>query len=166
MISALMMEIPLDSLDPTWGLSLIVLAVALLVLEIFIVSYGFLSVAGLLFLSTGSMLLLNTSESAWAFAGAIGITLAVVIGLFLLGIGYFVWHDRQRKKVIFNSVTGKEGIIAAVLSSNSKQRFYQVRVAGELWKATSAYDLQEGDVCRVKACHDLTLTIVPLSATV
>lgn len=127
--------LPLD-----WGsMGLIIAGIFLLILELYIVSYGILSVAGIIAFVMGSLFLFHGE------AGFISVHYYVIIssmaGIFA-AIGLVVWllyRDRKQQRVVDNFFlpTGARGRVLTKLGPLE----YQVKVKGEIWHAFSDEEL-------------------------
>ena len=147
--------LPLD-----WGsMGLILIGIILLILEIFVTSYGLLSLAGLAAFTMGSLFLFHGDTGFISVKYPVLLsTLAGVFG----AVGLLVWYlFREQKKQVkiqdFFLPMGSTGIILTKLES----QIFQVKVNGEIWKATSHDDLQIGDLGEVISVDNkkLMLTI-------
>ncbi len=131
--------LPLD-----WGsLGLIAAGVFLLILEVFIVSYGILTIAGLAALITGSLFLFHDES------GYISVEYSVIFSSLagvILGLGGIVWYlYREEKRRLniddFFLPIGARGQVLTKLSVHE----YQVRVRGEIWRALAEEELSVSD---------------------
>lgn len=132
------------------GVLLILLAVVLFILEIKIVSYGMLSVGGIIAMSLGSLMLIDSSEPYLQISRAIiAATVAVSAGFFLLATGLVI--RTQRRPV----TSGQEGMIGergkALGNIDNKG---QVFVHGEYWQACSSQPIAAGEEVIVVALRD------------
>ncbi len=139
------------------GLFLLVLAIVLFILEISIVSYGLLTVGGIISLIIGSAMLFDSPlpymrVNPWVIVSTVLMVLTV-FGLVLLLV-----LPSLKNKV----VSGREGLLDNVgqALSDFKNGLGQVRVHGEIWTARSEQDIVKGDEVRVIASKDLRLTVV------
>jgi membrane-bound serine protease (ClpP class) len=136
------------------ALGLIVLSFVLFVLEIYVVSYGILSLAGVASLVTGSMFLFRTDDAYLSVSYSLIYTIASVIMLFMLILGCFLFRDFKRFKnsLPYYSLVDKEALIIEVLEENldSSKFIYHVKVSGEIWKASSNKKYQKGERVKVK----------------
>lgn len=133
--------LPLD-----WGaFGLMIIGVILLILEIYIVSYGLLGIAGAASFIAGSLFLFH-GES-----GFISVDYPVLIST-LLGIGsatgLIIWYlIKERKKQTstgnFFLPVGSLGTVLSILESEGSS--YQVKVRGEIWRGHSDAQLSIGD---------------------
>ncbi|MEF3255763.1 MAG: nodulation protein NfeD [Deferribacterales bacterium] len=140
------------------ALLLIIAGIALLIAEIFIVSYGLLSIAGIVSLAAGMYLLFNKggnmgiNVSFWF----IGTIVVLFLGLIFI-LGKIILKDLKKR-----SVTGSEGMVGEngiVLEWDNEKKVGKCRVHGEIWNITSNYDLKEGDRIKVIAMKDFLLTV-------
>lgn len=126
-----------------WGaFGLLILGIGFFVLEIFVTSYGLLTLAGLSVFVLGSLFLFKGDE------GFISIEYPVIFstmaGVFT-GTGLIVWyliHDKKKQQIPkdFFLPVGDSGV---VISGNGRE--VMIRVRGELWKANSNEELSPGD---------------------
>lgn len=122
--------LPLD-----WGsFGLIGVGIILLVLEIYVTSYGVLSIGGLLSLIFGTLFLFHGDS------GLISVEYEILISTLLgvvLALGIIIWYilrenKKQKTTSHFFLPIGAEGV---VLKKNEDA--YQVKVNGEIWNAFS-----------------------------
>lgn len=133
-----------------WGaLSLILIGIILLILEVYITSYGLLAIAGIASFVAGSLFLFH-GES-----GFIAIDYPVLIST-LLGVGFalgaIIWYlikDRrkQHKHENFFLPIGSKGVVLSLLEGDGSS--YQIKVRGEIWRGHSSTQLSLGDSIEV-----------------
>lgn len=135
--------LPLD-----WGsMGLILAGVILLILEIYIVSYGILAIAGIIAFIMGSLFLFHGET------GFISVQYPVIFSSLagvILAAGLIVWYlyrdsKKQKKADDFFLPIGATGHVLSKL--NDKE--YQVKVRGEIWRATSDETLVVEDAVTV-----------------
>ncbi|MCA1927841.1 MAG: nodulation protein NfeD [Calditerrivibrio sp.] len=140
------------------GLLLIFAGIALLIAEVFIVSFGLLSIAGIVSLASGLYILfknggnMGIGVSIW-FISAILIFFVAII----LAIGRLIIKDMRKK-----SYTGAEGMlekIGVVIDWDSEKMSGKAKIHGEIWNITSSKNLKEGDKIRVVKVEDLLATV-------
>ena len=146
------------------ALGLILLAFILFVLEAYIVSYGLLSLAGLISLTAGSLFLYRTDEAYLQMSTSLIASTVIAIGAFVLFLGYYLAKDWKNRKTgsasDYNNPVGKQGHVTEILTSEEEGvHYYQVKVGGEFWKAKSNKLLQMNDKCEVKKQEQLVLII-------
>jgi len=145
------------------GLGLIILAIILFIAEIKIVSYGMLTVGGVISLFLGSFMLIDTSsplEIVEISLSVIITTVLIVSGMFILLIWLVV--KAHKRKV----VTGEEGLIGEiceVLDKIEAGKTGAVKLHGEIWNAVlpsgSDENISVKTKAKVIAVNNLTLTV-------
>ncbi len=137
------------------GLSLILVGITFMTMEVYISSYGSLAIGGIIAFILGSIMLFDTKSVYYRLNWHLIVTMGVLSISFFFVVATIV--IRAHKKAV---VTGKEGLIGAngtVVTSENKQLI--VRVAGELWEASSSKSLDAGDKIRVKSVKGLVLRV-------
>ncbi|HEX9668213.1 MAG TPA: nodulation protein NfeD [Thermoanaerobaculia bacterium] len=137
------------------GLGLLLLALIFFIAEIKVTSYGLLTVAGLISLVLGSLMLFDSPEPALRVSrqviAAFAVTAAVVVG-FLTAMVLRVFRMRVR--------TGAEGLVheqgraRSPLAPRGK-----VFVHGEIWEAVAEEPVAVGEPVEVLAVEGLTLKV-------
>ena len=146
--------LPVDTI----GLLLIAFGIGLIVLELFVSSFGVLGVGGAVSLLIGSVML--TNEVPGVPVG-LNVIVPVVIALagIMLGLGRLALRAQRRR-----TVTGAEGLVGergVALTEIGPGLDGQVRVHGEIWRASGPAGLRSGDAVRVTAVAGLTLAVEP-----
>jgi membrane-bound serine protease (ClpP class) len=134
------------------AVGLIFLSFILFILEIYIVSYGLLSLAGIASLVTGSLFLFRTDNAYMELSNTVILSSVSAISLFIiLMVSYLYWDKKQHKlRQNFFTKIGKHVIVSEVLHSDEPGWFfYHVKFSGEIWKAKSKSLYKEGDSCKV-----------------
>jgi len=139
------------------GVLLILFGIVLFILEIKVVSYGVLSIGGVLSLLFGSMMLMDTS--APELKVSLGVILPVVGGLsailFLLArLG--IASQRRRPTTGSAGMLGKAARALDPIAPGSPGR---VSTRGEIWNATASEPVATGEEVVVTAVDGLTLTV-------
>ena len=115
------------------GLMLIIFAIILFLLEIKVVSYGLLSIGGVISMLLGSLMLFDSPEPF--FKVSLSVILPAVIltaAFFLFAIGFGLKAQKQKP------VSGAEGIIGEVGVAIEKiSPEGRIKVHGEFWNAVS-----------------------------
>jgi len=139
------------------GLLLIALGVLMLILEIKVVSYGLLTAGGAVSLVFGAMILMDASEPDLRLS----LRLVLPVVLALVGISAFLVRlavIAQRQQPVF----GKSSMIGAVGNAVTLVQpgaHGQVKVRGEIWRATSSGPIAPGSRIVVTHLDGLTLTV-------
>jgi membrane-bound serine protease (ClpP class) len=139
------------------GVALILLAVIFFILEIKVTSYGMLTVAGVICLVLGSLMLYKGPEPALRVS--LGL-IAVIAGFFLTVVGFLSFMALRAKQAPVR--TGKEGLLTEIghartaLSPDGK-----VFIHGEIWNATADGPIAAGEEVEVVAVESLRLRVRP-----
>ncbi len=129
------------------GVLLILLALVLFILEVKVVSYGMLSVGGIVALSLGSIMLIDSTEPYLQISlGVIVTTVLVFSGLFLFCLFFVVRTQRSRFISGTEAMIGEQGRAVTVIHEQGR-----VFVHGEYWDAFSLDAIPEGTAVEVVA---------------
>jgi membrane-bound serine protease (ClpP class) len=143
------------------ALALMGLGLILLIAEIKVVSYGLLTLGGLIALTLGSLMLFETPEqylrvSMTVILPTVGTVAAIV--LFIV--------QRALKAQTQPIVTGPQGLIRELgVASTDLNPEGKVFVHGELWDAASVSLIRQGERVRVVGVKGLQLTVERVSGT-
>jgi membrane-bound serine protease (ClpP class) len=135
------------------GLLLILLGVALLVVDAHVITHGALTVAGLISLGVGMVMLFHNAPAPYHTSLPLVVSLTVTLGAFwAFALSKAVQVRRRPVTVGPNRVVGENAVVRTP---------GQVFVAGELWRAhrDDGADLVPGEQVRVKAVHGLELVV-------
>ncbi|HEY8407989.1 MAG TPA: nodulation protein NfeD [Gaiellaceae bacterium] len=135
------------------GLLLILLGVALLVIDAHVVTHGALTVAGLISLGVGMVMLFHNAPAPYHTSLPLVLSITGVLGAFwALALTKAVQVRRRPVTVGPNRVLGEEAVVRTP---------GQVFVAGELWRAhrDDGAALVPGEHVRVTAVHGLELVV-------
>ncbi|HEX4964843.1 MAG TPA: nodulation protein NfeD [Thermoanaerobaculia bacterium] len=139
------------------GLALFLLAIVFFVLEIKVTSYGGLTVAGVICLVLGSLMLFNTPEPALRVSVRLIVLLA---SLALLVVGFLTFSALKARRLPVR--TGAEGLLQEVgIARSGLAPRGKVFVHGELWDAEAAEPVLPGEEVEVVAVNRLRLTVRP-----
>jgi membrane-bound serine protease (ClpP class) len=142
------------------GILLILLSIIFFILEMKIASYGMLSVAGILSLLLGSLMLFEGDSPEFSLSwGVLLPTLAVVSGFFA-GLAALVFKSQISKpRTGTKGLMGEIGVVKKDLDPEGK-----VFVHGELWNAFSKNPIREGAKIRVVRMENLVLEVEAIDA--
>ena len=137
------------------GLALIVLAIILFVLEIKIISYGLLTIGGIISFVVGSMILFDSPLPGFQ------IPISTIIGVVIFLLLFILIVVRSIFKVHTGKVTtGRQGMIGesgvAIMDFDKKGK---VLIHGEIWNAKSDGDIRKDDDVVVKDVNGMTLIV-------
>jgi membrane-bound serine protease (ClpP class) len=143
-------------LPVSWaGVILLLAGVGLLVADVHVTSHGALTVAGLICLAVGAIMLFQNAPAPYHTSKPLVITIAVVLGSLWAFAVSKAWSVRHRPVLV-----SPQAIAGAV---GEVRRGGLVFVNGELWQARSAggEQLRAGERVRVESLDGLVLTVRP-----
>lgn len=142
------------------GLLLIVLALIFFILEMKVTSYGLLSVAGLVSLLLGSLMLFDRSIPGLRLAWRVLLPTVLLVGGFFVTVAGLAFRAQiGQPKTGAAGLVGETGVVRQALRPEGK-----VFVHGELWAARSKTPLAAGTRIRVRRVEGLMLEVEPLDA--
>jgi len=137
------------------ALALIICALILFILEVYITSFGLLTIAALACLIFGSLFLYRTDDSYLTLSLSIIIAVVSALGTFIGIILYIIFKGQKNiGKSHFNQIVGAHGTVIATISDT----IYNIKIGGEIWKANSKMTLNSGDKVSV-ICKNEDLTV-------
>ena len=139
------------------GFLLIMAALVFFVMEMKIASYGLLSMAGVVSLFLGSIMLFD-GEGGMAISWSVLITVSGLVSGFFILLAWLVFKSQSQAPITGESgMVGEIGVVTQALSMDGK-----VFVHGETWSARSDVFLEKGAPVRVKSVSRLVLDVEPL----
>lgn len=140
------------------GIGLIILGFALIVGEVFITSFGLLTLGSIVSFVFGLRVLFDSEKSA-------GVTVSmwviiIIIGLLVsiaLLIGRLIIKDFSRKPII--GLEAMEGLLVEVIEWDNVKHTGKVSVKGEIWNAVCNDEVHVGDKVKVVWLESLTLHV-------
>lgn len=139
------------------GILLIILALIFFIMEMKILSYGLLSIAGIISLLLGSLMLFDRSNPEMQLSLGVLIPTIVLVSSFFVTVAALVYKSQLLKPLTgANGLVGEIGIVKKDLMPAGK-----VFVHGELWNATSKVSIPEGAKVRVVDVVNLVLEVEP-----
>ncbi len=139
------------------GLGLILLSVILFLIEIKVVSYGLLSIGGIISFLLGSIMLIDSPFEFVSISMEIIITATALTTLFFLLIITLGLRAQRKKKVSgTDGIAGEIGVAISNIGSGGKGR---VKVHGEIWTAVSGDEISDGDEVEIISASGLTLSV-------
>jgi membrane-bound serine protease (ClpP class) len=141
------------------GVALILLGIILFIAEIKITSYGMLSVAGVISLLLGSVMLID-SPAAFLQISFVRFILPVVVvsaAFFLFALIMVVRAHRRRP------TTGKEGLIGRIgVATVDLKPEGVVEIRGELWNAVAEEEIKAGEKVQVKEMDGMKVRVIKI----
>ena len=162
-LALLLAGIGLNALPVNVGaILLMVVAVGLLVAEIYVTSFGLLALSGAGLLVLASTLLIDRSapdflvDSSLRVSWGVALPLALVLGLSAMALAWRAIRSRSdRQQTGAEALVGLQGIALTDVTSTEGS----VRVHGERWRATSRQPLASGTRIRVLCVRGLELEV-------
>jgi len=140
------------------GLALILLSVILFIMEIKIISYGLLTIGGVISLLLGSLMLIDPESILETMEISMELIIFIIVlsTLFFLVVITFGIKAQKRKPVTgIEGLIGEKGIAVTDLHPDG-----EISVHGEYWKAESTEaDILKGDAIEVIEIKNLKLTV-------
>ena len=137
------------------GLLLIALGMVMFILEIKVTSFGMLFLGGIVAMSLGALMLIDSPEEYLRIpVSTILFVVGTTAGLFLFVVGAAV------RSVGRKPVSGREGLLGAIGTAKGRiDPAGTVFVQGTLWSARSAVPIEAGATVRVVGIEGLRLTV-------
>ena len=146
-----------QTLPINWaGVALIIFAMILFILEIKVISYGGLTIGGIVAMVLGSIMLIDSPIPA------LQVSLSVIIPAVLLTASFFIismylYYKAQQMK----PMTGMEGLIGDVGTARTDiDNQGEVNIHGEIWKAFSDEPISAGESVEIVSVSGLKLNII------
>lgn len=137
------------------GFMLILLAVVFFLLEIWITSYGLLSLAGIISLGLGSLMLFPSPEPALSLSMYVFVPTIAGVSLVFIAISYMAAKSQFTPiKTGMSGMMGEEGIAATDIDHEG-----QVHIRGEFWNAISKEPIKAKEKVRVVGTKQLQLVV-------
>jgi membrane-bound serine protease (ClpP class) len=142
------------------GVLLILLAIVFFIMEMKITSYGLLSVAGIVSLLLGSLMLFESSSPEFRVAWSVMVpTVLMVSGFFVVVAGLVFRAHAKKPRTGTRGLMNETGVVKKDLQPEGK-----VFIHGELWNARSTRPLPAGTKVRIVKVDSLMLEVEPLEA--
>jgi membrane-bound serine protease (ClpP class) len=139
------------------GVLLMLFGVLLLALEVKVTSFGLLTVAGVISLIFGSMMLIDSPAPEMQLS--LSLVLSVVLGFTAIAVFLVRLALAAQRRP---AVTGAEGLLSETgeaLTPITPQASGRVRLHGEIWNANASEPIASGDRVKVTHVDGLTLTV-------
>ncbi|MEM9244065.1 MAG: nodulation protein NfeD [Pseudomonadota bacterium] len=138
------------------GFGLMILGIGFFIAEIFIPTFGILGIGGIISLTIGSIMLINTDVAHFGISIPLILSVSITTGIFLLLIIYLVIKSHRGA-----IVSGREKMIGShgVIEKDYKGQLF-ARVNGEQWQINNPEQFTPGQTIKVVAIEDLVLTVM------
>ncbi len=138
------------------GLLLIILAVILFVLELVTPTFGGLTLAGIISLTLGSIILTDPESPYGDIPLSVIVTMAISSALFFIVVGKLGLKAQKRKKMLGIEELVNEEAEAIMDFEGGKGKVF---LHGEIWNAESEDEIKKGDKVIVISAKGLTLHV-------
>lgn len=143
----------------TAGILLILLSIILFILEIKVVSYGLLSIAGVVSLLLGSLMMFEGNGPQSQLSWQVLIPTLLIVSAFFVTLASLAFKAQMsRPRTGGNGLVKETGIVKKRIEPEGK-----VLVHGELWHARAKETIEEGVQVRVVSVDNLVLTVEKLT---
>ncbi len=140
------------------GLMLIGLAVVFFIVEIKVVSYGLLTIAGLISLALGSIMLFDSPLPFMRLSYWVMLPVFIFMSAIILWTIYYAVRVFKTRPVSgAEGLVGREGVATDDISTG--EAFGKVFVEGEYWNATSEEPIKKGERIRIKEVAGLRVKV-------
>jgi membrane-bound serine protease (ClpP class) len=136
---------------------LIALGLLLFGLEIKITSFGMLTVGGIVCLVLGSLMLIDSPMPEMRLS--LDFVLPVVLGFAAIAVFLVRLGIRAQQQRAFSGTAAMLGLEAEAVTPLAPDAAGQVRLRGEIWRATSGDAVEAGGRVVVTGVEGLTLTV-------
>jgi membrane-bound serine protease (ClpP class) len=141
----------------TAGVLLILLALIFFIMEMKIASYGLLSVAGIISLLLGSVMLFDQAGGRIGISWTVMVPTISLVGGFFVAVAGLVFRSRARRPMTGASgLVGETGVVKTPLTPTGR-----IQVHGERWLARCRTPMTAGQRVRVTAVEGLMLEVEP-----
>jgi len=137
------------------GLLLMIFALILFILEVKIVSYGALTIGGIISMVLGSLLLFESPLPYMRVSLVVILTVVAGTALFFIfALGFAIRAHKRKVTTGDKGLVGEEGVARTSLNPAG-----DVFIHGEIWKAESDRPVKKGEKVIVTGVEHLTLKI-------
>jgi len=138
------------------GLLLIILAIIFFILEVKIMSYGALTIGGVIAMLLGSLMLFESPEPFMKLSLSVILPAVIITALFFIIVFGLALRAHRRKPV-----TGSEGLIGleGIANTDITKSSGMVLLHGELWSAYSDETISRGEKIVVELVSGLRVKV-------
>jgi len=145
------------------GVVLIFLSIIMFIMEVYVTSFGLLTIGGIILMILGSMMLIDFTQAP---KDIFAISWSVIIPFVVFTAAFFTFAFSMALKTLkTKATTGAEGMIGleGVTISEIKENGGQVRVHGEIWNAISKEPIEANSKIIVNDLKNMKLTVTKIS---
>ncbi|MGB2625175.1 MAG: nodulation protein NfeD [Candidatus Acidiferrum sp.] len=141
------------------GLLLMGLAIVLFILEAKLTSHGVLLVGGIVSMLLGATFLVRSPLTPGGVSVGVALVATIPFALFTVFLVRLVLKSRKWKSSTGREeLLGEQGVVTTAVPAGGEG---MIRIHGELWRANSSQDIQQGTRVRVLRVNGLRLEIEP-----
>lgn len=147
------------------GFGLILLSFVLFILEIYITSFGLLSIAAIAALVAGSLFLFRTNDAYFELSKVVIFSIMTAIVSFLgIVMTIFLKNQKQLSRN-FNDEIPNEATVINFLETRNGQFYYQIKIRGAIWNAYSTHHFKIGQIVAIeeKDRNNMSYIIRPIN---
>lgn len=139
------------------GLGLIILAFILFIIEIYVASYGLLTIGGVVSVLLGSIMLIDSPVEFMDISLSLIITVTIVTGIFFGWLIYYgIKAQFRRKSAGGNNFQGEVGKAKTDIFPDKEGNIY---IHGEIWKAYSDEEIKVNDEVEIISVDGFKLKV-------
>lgn len=141
------------------GVIMIFLAIIMFILEAHIVSFGLLTIGGIILMLLGSMMLIDFTQAP---RDIFAISWSVILPFVIFTAVFFIFAFTMAIKTLkTKATTGREGMIGLIgeAISDITENSGQVRVHGEIWNAVSDEPIEKNTPVVVNNIENMQLKV-------
>ena len=137
------------------GLALLLLGLSLMIAEALVPSFGILGIGGIAAFSIGGLMLFDTEFEAFQLGLPTVMTVGAIFALLIIATINIALKIRKKRLSIGTvALVGRSGEALSNLQEEG-----QVRIGGEIWRATSQDNIAPGDKVSIVSVDELLLTV-------
>lgn len=127
------------------ALGLILLSFVLFIIEIYVTSYGILTLGGIASLVFGSLFLFRTDNAYIEIQLPVILSVVVAIVLYVVVIAWVFLKMKRKQGETFLTQENQVGYISKYDKEEEGEHYYRVKINGEIWRAKSKtkYELKD-----------------------
>lgn len=139
------------------GLILIILAIIFFVMEVMVVSYGLLTIAGIISLVLGSLMLFESPLPFMRLSISVILPTVIFMTVFILATMYYGVKVFRRKPVSgLEELALREGVAESDIAPGKEGKVF---IEGEYWNAVSDSAISKGDKVIIEEVRGLLLKV-------
>lgn len=139
---------------------LIILSFVLFIIEIYVTSYGILTLGGIASLVFGSLFLFRTDNAYMEIQMPVILSVVAAIVLYVGVIAYVFLKLKRKKGETFLSQQNQVGHISKYDREEDGEYYYRIKINGEIWRARSKNKYEVNTKVKVKEQDNENLILI------